>query len=80
MELIVLSPDKQLFEGSVESVQLPGTEGGFEIRANHAPIIAALAAGQVNILTSKNEKLSFTIQSGFVELADNKIALLLQQA
>lgn len=80
MELIVLSPNKQLFAGKANLLQLPGVDGSFEIRPQHAALISALKAGQVQIATEDGEKLSFAIQSGFVEVANDKVSLLLQEA
>jgi len=39
MTVEIISPDKKLFEGNATSVQLPGTEGSFQVLNNHAPII-----------------------------------------
>ena len=41
----IITPDAKLFEGEVNSIKLPGTNGGFEILNNHAPITSTLTAG-----------------------------------
>ena len=38
-QLSLVSPDKQLFAGDVDQVDLPGAEGDFGVLAGHAPII-----------------------------------------
>jgi F-type H+-transporting ATPase subunit epsilon len=78
MELIMLSPDSKLYEGKVLSVQLPGTEGGFELLDGHAPLIASLAKGQLSFKTDGNQVVRYLIDSGFVECLNNKVSLLLQ--
>jgi F-type H+-transporting ATPase subunit epsilon len=39
MQLEIMTPEETLFEGEVESVQLPGSNGSFEILKRHAPLI-----------------------------------------
>ncbi|MEE3445056.1 MAG: hypothetical protein VZQ78_02440, partial [Prevotella sp.] len=38
LQLRIVSPEKIEFDGTVESVLVPGTLGQFEILTNHAPI------------------------------------------
>ncbi len=47
MKLEIITPDKKLFEGSVNSAVFPGSEGSFGVLNNHAPMIATLKAGKV---------------------------------
>lgn len=77
MELIVLTPEKEIYSGSIESVQLPGVNGKFEILNGHAPIVASLTKGEVRVL-SGSEKKVFNIEKGFVEVLNNEVSLLVQ--
>lgn len=76
MNLIILSPDKEIYTGQVKSVQVPGTVGSFQMLENHAPIVSSLVKGNVNVVTDKGEKLSFSINGGFVECLNNEVSLL----
>lgn len=78
MNLIVLTPEKEIFQGKVSSVKVPGIRGQFEILNNHAPIVAALGEGDVRILDDKGEKKLFSIKKGFIEVLKNDISLLVQ--
>ena len=49
MKLEITSPDKQIFSGDADLVQLPGSDGLFEILNNHAPMIAALGKGKIKV-------------------------------
>jgi F-type H+-transporting ATPase subunit epsilon len=80
MQLIVLTPEKEIYHGQVKSVKVPGTSGQFEILKNHAPIVSSLGEGEVRVIDSKGTKLSFTITKGFVEVMKNEVALLVQGA
>jgi len=81
MNLEILTPDKKLFSGEVYGVQLPGITGLFEVLDKHAPLVSALKAGRVKVLKDKNNHLAFyDIQSGFVEVLNNKATVLVEGA
>ena len=75
MKLIVLTPEKEYFNGSVNRVVVPGKKGEFEILDNHAPIISSLGSGRVQIIEASGKK-EFTINAGFIEVLNNEVALL----
>jgi F-type H+-transporting ATPase subunit epsilon len=78
MNLLVLTPEKEIFNGKVTSVQVPGISGKFEVLNNHAPIVSALAKGKIRIITEGGEKKSFEIKKGFIEVLKNDVSLLVQ--
>lgn len=79
MNLIVLTPDKQLYQGEVSRITVPGVKGEFEVLENHAPIVSSLATGTVNITTENKDTEAWEINSGFIEVLDNKVSLLVQE-
>ena len=76
MNLEILTPEKKLFSDDVYGVQLPGVNGSFEILSRHAPLISALKSGRIKVLNDKSHNTFFEIQSGFVEVLDNRITVL----
>ena len=76
MKLEIKSPDKKVFSGEVTLVQLPGSDGLFEILNNHAPMIAALGTGRAKIQTPDGKLRFFEIKDGVCEVKDNKITVL----
>ena len=78
MNISILSPDKEIFQGSITSVKVPGSSGQFEILKGHAPIVSALSDGTVRIIKPGGEKMSFTIEKGFVEVLKDEVSLLVQ--
>jgi F-type H+-transporting ATPase subunit epsilon len=81
MNLEILTPEKKLFSGNVYGVQLPGISGLFEVLDKHAPLVSALKSGRLKILKDKNNHLSFfDIQSGFVEVINNNVTVLVEGA
>ncbi len=75
MNLEILTPDKKVFEGEVNSVSLPGTMGSFEILNHHAPLISTLEDGKLTVRTSGKEEV-FLIQGGVVEVLNNNVMVL----
>ncbi len=78
MDLIALTPEKEIYNGKIKSVKVPGSNGQFEILKGHAPIVASLSKGEVRILNNKGEKTVFNIEKGFVEVLKNEVSLLIQ--
>jgi F-type H+-transporting ATPase subunit epsilon len=76
MLLEIITPEKKVFEGEVNSVLLPGTNGQFEILNNHAPIISTLKKGQVRVIDNNNKTELFDINGGVIEMQNNKIIVL----
>jgi F-type H+-transporting ATPase subunit epsilon len=80
--LDLVSPEKLLFSGDVDQVDVPGSEGDFGVLAGHAPLIATLRPG---ILTIYREggALKVVVNGGFAEvnpagltvLADTAVAV-----
>lgn len=71
----ILTPEGSLFKGEVTGVKLPGSQGSFEVRANHAPIVSTLEQGDVLVRKAGGDSI-FTISGGFVEVNNNKLTLL----
>ena len=76
MLLELITPEKKVFQGEVNSVQLPGTNGKFEVLNNHAPIISTLTKGHVRVIGSNNKTELFEINGGVIEMQNNKIIIL----
>ena len=81
MTLEILTPERKLFSGDVYGVQMPGISGSFEVLDRHAPLVSALKAGKVKVLRDKqHHSASYEIQSGFVEVLNNKVTVLVEGA
>ena len=80
MTLEILTPERKIFSGEVYGVQLPGIDGSFEVLEKHAPLVSALKAGKLKILKDKHATALFNIQTGFVEVLNNKTTVLVEGA
>jgi F-type H+-transporting ATPase subunit epsilon len=76
MHLEIITPEKKLFEGEVNLIQVPGTKGLFEILNNHAPIISTLEGGKIKIKDLEDEISYFEIEGGVIEAKSNNIIVL----
>lgn len=76
MILEIITPEKQLFNGEVNSIKVPGTIGDFEILNNHAPIISSLKEGEIRVISIDNKVEKFQINGGVIEMKKNKIIVL----
>jgi F-type H+-transporting ATPase subunit epsilon len=75
LKLKIVSPERIEFDGEVESVLVPGSQGQFEILTNHAPIISTLDKGVVEYGLPKGQKVQLDILGGFVEVQQNVVSL-----
>lgn len=78
MNITILTPEKEIFKGKINSVKVPGSLGQFQVLNNHAPIVSSLGQGQVQILKDDGSKMNFSIETGFIEVLNNEISLLVQ--
>ncbi len=76
MKLEIITPDKKLFEGEVNLVQLPGVTGSFEILKNHTALISTLKKGKIKIENEQKQTEFFEVNGGVVEVLNNKIVVL----
>ena len=68
----IISPDKEIYNGSPEMVVLPGEEGDFAAMYEHAPIITFLRPGKIEVfLKIDKEKLDYFVSGGFVKVQNN---------
>lgn len=75
LHLDIVSPEKEIFTGEVDSVTLPGTLGSFTILMQHAPIVSSLKAGTLAYVTKDGEERALDIHGGFVEMNSNRVSV-----
>ncbi|WP_418697359.1 ATP synthase F1 subunit epsilon [Bacteroides sp.] len=75
LQLNLVSPEKELFDGEVESVTLPGVIGLFTILPHHAPIVSSLQAGTLTYVTEGGEEHTQEINGGFIEMNGNSVSV-----
>lgn len=75
IKLEIVTPEKKVYDETVDSVTVPTATGEVGILPNHAPLISALKSG---ILTVSNKGVSekMVVSGGFVEVSANKVSVL----
>jgi len=76
----LVSPEKLLFSGPVESVVVPSVEGEFMVLKDHAPVMAMLKPGVVHFEDDKGGKRNLFVRGGFADVANNVLTILAEQA
>jgi F-type H+-transporting ATPase subunit epsilon len=74
-----ISPERVLFSGEVDQVDLPGAEGDMGILPLHAPIVTALRPGVVTIFTAGRRE-PYVVVGGFAEMSPAGLTILADQA
>lgn len=78
MHLTIITPDRQVFDGEVESATFPGSEGSFQVLNNHAPLVSSLDRGKI-IYRGKSGESSIMVEGGVVEVLKNNITVLAEK-
>lgn len=79
METKILRADKILYQGKTEKIIVPGFFGEMTILPDHMPLITYLKKGIIEVFSSRNQKRSFRIAKGIINIRDNKISILVDQ-
>ena len=79
LSVSVISPEKVLFEGEVESVVAPAFDGEVGILPNHAPMVTLLGKGTLR-LGDGGRAGRYVIEGGFLQVADNQVRVVTERA
>ncbi len=71
----IISPQKTLFSGEVESITLPSFDGEAQVLENHAESFFILRNGKI-ILWLKNGRKEISIKKGIFHILDNRAIML----
>ncbi|QGM97372.1 F0F1 ATP synthase subunit epsilon [Methylocystis parvus] len=64
----LVSPEKLLFSGDVESVVAPGAEGQFTVLKDHAPVMTTLKSGVVTVAGDDGKVEKLFVRGGFADV------------
>ncbi len=71
----LVSPEREIFNGQVDQVVVPGAEGDFGVLVNHAPFMSTIKPGVLRVLDGASEKRIF-IMGGFADVAPEGLTVL----
>jgi F-type H+-transporting ATPase subunit epsilon len=75
----LVSPEKLLFAGEVEQVDLPGAEGDLGVLAGHAPLVTVLRPGVIVVHRDAGD-LRVVVYGGFAEVGPAALTVLADSA
>ena len=75
----VITPDKTVWDNTVQEVVLPSTSGQLGILSGHEPLLSALDTGEMRIRTDK-EWQNVAIMGGFAEVDQDEVKVLVNFA
>jgi len=76
----LVSPDKVLFNGSAQSVLVPGAEGDFQVLSDHAPVMTSMRPGVVGIDDAEGKHHRVFVRGGFADASKEGLILLAETA
>ncbi|HEY7701730.1 MAG TPA: F0F1 ATP synthase subunit epsilon [Candidatus Limnocylindrales bacterium] len=79
LQLEIVTPERSVFSDTVDSVQLPGSEGELGVLPHHAPLVATLGVGELRYRKEGIEE-SFAIVGGFLQVRPDKVVVLAETA
>src|SRR6266700_2977984 len=79
LKLEIVTPEKRVLDTEVDSVTVPTATGEAGILPNHASLISVLKPG-ILAYTAKGTTDKLAVTGGFVEVNDNKVAVLADSA
>ena len=80
MQVELVAADRLVWSGRATSVVARTTEGDVGILAGHAPMLALLQRGVVDVTTDEGESWVAAVDSGFLSVANNLISILSEHA
>ncbi|MGI9036098.1 MAG: F0F1 ATP synthase subunit epsilon [Pyrinomonadaceae bacterium] len=79
LKLEIVTPEKKVFDETVDSVTIPTANGEIGILMNHAPLISALKSG-VLAYTKGGAAEKMVVSGGFVEVGADTVSVLADTA
>lgn len=80
IQLVVVTPVRQLLTESVTEVQLPGADGYLGVLPGHAPLITELGIGELTYRTAGGQTGVLAVIRGFAEVLPDRVSVLAETA
>jgi F-type H+-transporting ATPase subunit epsilon len=75
LDLTIVTPAGPAYQGDVDSVVLPGSEGDFGVRPGHERLLSALRCGEVQI-EKGGQTVHAAITGGFAQVTGEQVTVL----
>ncbi len=80
MQVEVVSADRVVWSGKVVNIIAKTVDGDIGILPNHAPVLAILVPGGVEIYTEDNQREIIAVDGGFISVAQERVSILSEYA
>jgi len=81
IELIVVTPERQLLRETVVEVTIPGLDGALGILPGHAPLMTELGQGELSYLqATTSQPIFLAVHRGFAEVLPDRVTVLAETA
>ena len=78
--LEIVTPEKTVYSGQVNSLQAPGSEGSFGIMAGHMPLLTSLQIGALSFAEEGGGEARMAVSGGFAEVGRERVTILAETA
>lgn len=75
-----VGPERTLYSGEVEAVQIPGTEGDMTVLPGHAPVMTSLKVGFITVTEKVGSGKRIYVQGGFADIGPTAVTVLAERA
>ncbi len=75
-----VGPERTLYSGEVEAVQLPGSEGEMTVLPGHAPVLTSLKVGVITVTERSGSGKRIYVQGGFADIGPKAVTVLAERA
>jgi F-type H+-transporting ATPase subunit epsilon len=79
LSFALVSPERELFNGEVDHVVVPGSEGEFGVSPNHAPVMSVIKPGALKVFNEGAERRIF-VNGGFADVTPEGLTVLAEEA
>ncbi len=79
LSFALVSPERELFNGDVDHVVVPGAEGEFGVLPNHAPVMSVIKPGALRVINDGAERRIF-VNGGFADVTPEGLTVLAEEA
>jgi F-type H+-transporting ATPase subunit epsilon len=76
----LVSPERLIYSGEVEQVVVPGSEGEFAVLSGHAPMMATLRPGVIDVMEGRDRQTRLFVRGGFADVTPTGLTILAEQA
>ncbi|MBA4396120.1 MAG: ATP synthase F1 subunit epsilon [Syntrophus sp. (in: bacteria)] len=77
--LEIVTPEKMAFNGKIEDVTIPGTEGEFGVLRGHASLLSSIETGELSFMRD-GKRIHYAVSTGYAEVTSGRVTVLVETA